>query len=188
MRMTTLATLAALLAAAPAAQAADDIAKLKGDAANLIKAYAGTLQTALQSAMKEGGPVKAIEVCKDVAPHVAADLSKDGWTIGRTSQRVRNPASLPDAYEQAALANFLVRLDDGEKPDTLAKAEIVTENGHKTFRMVKAIPVAEVCLTCHGTDIKPPVQDALDKLYPSDTATGFKPGDIRGIFTVKKAL
>jgi hypothetical protein len=187
MRPIAIAALTVLLAAAPA-HAAEDMAKLKGDAANLIKTYAGTLQTALQTAMKDGGPVKAIEVCKEIAPHVAADLSKDGWTIGRTSQRVRNPNALPDAYEQAALANFLVRLEAGEKPDTLVKAEVVSENGGKTFRLVKAIPVAEVCLTCHGTDIKPPVQDALNKLYPSDIATGFKPGDIRGIFTVKKAL
>ena len=184
----TFAALTLLLASTGSAAAADDMAKLKADGANLIKTYAGTLQKALQSAVQGGGPVKAIEVCSVTSPEVAADLSKNGWTISRTSQRIRNPKSLPDAYEQAALVDFLVRLDGGEKPETLVKAEIVTENGQKMFRMVKAIPVNDVCLTCHGTDLKPPVQDALGKLYPSDIATGFKAGDIRGIFTVKKAL
>lgn len=184
----TLAALTLLLAATGPAAAADDVAKLKAEGAEMIKTYAGTLQKALQSAVQAGGPIKAIEVCNVKSPEVAAELSKNGWTIGRTSQRIRNPQSLPDAYETAALANFLVRLSDGEKPDTLVKAEIVTENGQKMFRMVKAIPVNDVCLTCHGTDIKPPVQEALGKLYPSDIATGFKAGDIRGIFTLKKAL
>lgn len=183
-----LAALALMLAITAPAAAADDLTKLKADGAGLIKAYADTLQKALQGAVQSGGPVKAIEVCSVTAPEVAAGLSKDGWTIGRTSQRIRNPNSLPDAYETAALSNFLARLADGEKPETLIKAEIVTENGRKMFRMVKAIPVGDVCLTCHGTDIKPPVKEALSKLYPSDIATGFKAGDIRGIFTVKKAL
>lgn len=177
----------ALLLATPAA-AADDMAKLKGEGAELIKTYAGTLQGALKSAMEAGGPVKAISVCAEMAPQIAADLSKNGWTIGRTSHRIRNPQSLPDAYEQTVLASFLDRLSAGEKPDTLVKAEIVTEAGKKTFRMVKAIPVADVCLTCHGGTLKPEVKDALAKTYPADIATGFKAGDIRGIFTLKKAL
>lgn len=176
-----------LLLATPAA-AADDVAKLKAEGAEMIKTYAGTLQKALQSAVQAGGPVKAIEVCKEKSPEIAAELSKNGWTIGRTSHRVRNPRSLPDSYEQTALANFLVRLEGGETPDTLVKAEIVGEGGAKTFRMVKAMPVNDLCLTCHGTELKPEVKAALDKMYPSDTATGFKAGDIRGIFTLKKTL
>lgn len=187
MRKFAIALTLVLSATAPAT-AADDLAKLKAEGADLIKSYGGSLQKALQGAVQAGGPVKAIEVCSQKAPEVAAELSKNGWTIGRTSQRIRNAASLPDSYEQTALANFLVRLSDGEKPDTLVKAEFVTEGGRKMFRMIKAIPVNDLCLNCHGTDLKPEVKDALAKAYPADIATGFKAGDIRGVFTLKKQL
>lgn len=185
---TIAAALALLIAASGTAAAADNVAKLKAEGASLIKSYAGTMQNALQSAMKAGGPVTAIEVCSQQAPGIAANLSTNGWTVGRTSHRIRNLNALPDDYEKSALANFLVRLEAGEKADTLVKAEIVSEGGKKVFRMVKAIPVADVCLNCHGSDLKPPVKEALGRLYPSDIATGFKAGDIRGIFTLKKQL
>ncbi len=50
---------------------------------------------------------------------------------------------------------------------------------------MKAIPMAaEPCAACHGTDVKPDVKSEIDKLYPQDQATGFKPGELRGAFTI----
>jgi cytochrome c553 len=70
----------------------------------------------------------------------------------------------------------------------LVKAEVIEEDGHKTFRMMKAIPTAEVCTQCHGSEIAEPVAAKLDELYPEDQARGFEVGDLRGAFTLKKAL
>lgn len=46
------------------------------------------------------------------------------------------------------------------------------------------------CLKCHGIgdQVSQGVQDAVDALYPFDTSMGYKPGDIRGAWTVKVPL
>ena len=52
----------------------------------------------------------------------------------------------------------------------------------------KAIPTAAMCLTCHGSDLASDVEGKLDELYPKDAARGFSVGDLRGAFTLNKAL
>ena len=53
---------------------------------------------------------------------------------------------------------------------------------------MKAIPTGEVCLTCHGSNIKASLQIRINELYPDDKAYGFKIGDIRGAFFVQIPL
>ena len=61
-------------------------------------------------------------------------------------------------------------------------------DGKPVFRYMKAIPTAELCVVCHGSDIDPYVDARIRELYPDDQARGFKPGDIRGAFTLSKPL
>lgn len=187
-RVMTIAACVAALTAASSAHAADMNA-LKSEAVGVVKSFGGPLKQTLGGAMKEGGPINAIEACNTKAPGIAqqaADAS--GWSVGRTSLKLRNLDNAPDPWELATLEEFEKRLAAGEKPDTIAKAEIVEEDGQKVFRFMKAIGTAPVCLNCHGGDIKPEVADKLDSLYPHDTARGFNQGDIRGAFTLKKQL
>ena len=180
--------LTALLLASPAA--GDELAALKDEAKGLIKNFATELQSELVSAMKSGGPVNAIGVCNVKAPQIAAEISRgSGWSVARSSHKLRNPVNEADDFTATAIADFLKRQSDGEKPDTMVKAEIVEEDGKKVFRLVKAIPTGEVCLTCHGAEsVKPEVEAALKEHYPDDKARGFKIGEMRGVFTLKKAL
>ena len=53
---------------------------------------------------------------------------------------------------------------------------------------MKASLTAEVCLNCHGTELKEDVAARVNTLYPEDKATGFNIGDIRGAFWVVKKL
>jgi hypothetical protein len=53
---------------------------------------------------------------------------------------------------------------------------------------MKAIPTGEVCQTCHGVEIAPPVSAKIRELYPQDQAIGFKTGDLRGAFTITQSL
>lgn len=164
-------------------------AELKGRAVELVKEYSSTLQTALKGAMEAGGPVGGIAVCHEQAPQIAADISqRSGWTVARTSLKVRNPASAPDAYATEVMQEFQQRIAKGEAAADLTKAEVVEEGGVKVFRFIKAIPTGELCLTCHGTDVKPELKAKLQELYPDDQAIGFKPGDMRGVFTLSKRL
>lgn len=179
-----LAGLAMLLAAPAVAQ---DTARLQAEGASLIKEYGQTLTAVLKSAIESDGPVAAISVCHDAAPRIAADLgAKSGWTIRRTSLKARNPAAAPSSYERAVLEDFEARLAKGEDIATLASADMVEEGNGKVFHLMKAIPTGELCLTCHGDALKPEVKAKLDEVYPGDTATGFKVGDMRGAFSFSK--
>lgn len=178
-----------LVALVPMAVHADDMAQYKKQSVAAIKEFGGKLKGELQKAMKAGGPVKAITVCSEKAPAIASEVSKKHkLKIARTSLKFRNPGNKPDAWELKVLKQFEQRKARGEKPANIAYAEIVNMDGKKVYRFMKAIPTGKLCLNCHGSQIKPEVMSKLKTLYPSDMATGFKQGDIRGAFTVSKEL
>jgi Protein of unknown function (DUF3365) len=143
-----------------------------------------TLKGELMQAMQAGGPVTAVGVCKLRAPAIAAELGAlKGWQVGRTSLKLRNPANVPDDWERAGLESFEQRKQAGEDPARLEYYAVVEQDGEPVFRYMKAIPTAELCLTCHGAKIDPAVAARLAELYPGDQARGYRPGDIRGAFT-----
>ena len=161
------------------------VAESRGTAMTFMKQLKGELQ----SAMKDGGPVNAIEVCHTRAPQISAQISQDkGWRVARTSLRVRNPGNAPDGWERSVLEQFEKRKADGEDPKQLEHHEVVDYKGKRAFRYMKAIPTGAVCLMCHGETIDPKVEAQLAKLYPEDQARGFREGDIRGAFTFIQPL
>lgn len=170
---------------------ADDMAQHQEESRKVIKEFASQLGGEMQKEMKENGPVATIKVCRNVAPAIASEVSrKNGWNVGRKSLKTRNAAlGMPDAWEQKVLADFEKRMEK-ENPANMEFAEIVTEPQGKFFRYMKAIPVQDVCLKCHGTDdtIAPNVKEALKSEYPHDKATGYTLGQIRGGFSIKRPL
>ena len=155
--MTRTALVAALAAALPLTAAAADREALAEEGRALIREFAGTLKGELQAAMKAGGPTNAIAVCNIRAPEIAREVSEaSGWTVARSSHRLRNPANAPDAWTAAAIEDFLAREAAGETAESIAKAGIVEEDGRKVFRMARAIPTAKVCLACHGGETVEP--------------------------------
>ena len=180
----------ALMICLPLAASADeDVAKLTAEGKQVIQSFFGDLKGELVKGMQAGGPVHTIDVCSKVAPTLAeAHSQTSGWHVARTSLKPRNTQNAPDAWETQVLKEFETRKAAGEEPDKLVHTEIVEEKGHKVFRMMKAIPTAEVCTKCHGVDLPEPVVQKLDALYPEDQARGFKVGDLRGAFTLKKDL
>lgn len=183
---------AALFSASIATPAqADDMAKYQDEARKVAKEFVTQLGGELKKEMEANGPGAAIKVCRNVAPAIASDLSrKNGWHVSRVSQKVRNPLlGTPDAWEQKVLADFNQRLEK-ENPANMDFAEIVTEPQGKYFRYMKAIPVQDVCLKCHGTDEAraQPAKDVLAADYPHDKATGYTLGQLRGAVTIKRPL
>ena len=155
----------------------------------VVHEFAGKLKGELKSALKNGGPLNAIQVCNNVAPSIAKELSsKYGWEIARTSLKTRNSNNAPDAWETKVLNDFEQRKANGEKVKEIAYSEVVEENGTKVFRFMKAIPTSKECLQCHGEKIDPQVAAKLDELYPNDQARGYKKGDLRGAFTIKQPM
>jgi len=176
-----------LASGAVLAEAAQDpkIAEAKA----IVKEFATRLQGELQSALRAGGPVAAIEICQNEAPAIAEDLSQGSeWQVARTSLKTRNPNNAPDPWETEILEQFDARQAAGEDVLPMAHAEVVETADGKRFRFMKAIPTQELCLTCHGRDIDTQVIEALDEAYPQDQARGFTMGQVRGAFTLSKPL
>ena len=162
----------------------DDARKASGQ---LIQTLGGELKGALTAS----GPEGAISVCKERAPQIAADVSKQsGFDVKRVSPKNRNPAGVPDAWEAKAQADLEKRLAAGEKPETLDTWQIVDTAKGKQFRYAKALPVQPVCLTCHGDAATIPegVKARLASEYPLDKATGYAPGMVRGIVSITRPL
>lgn len=172
------------------AQTAPDTAALGAEAKGVIKGFAERLLAELQDGLKRGGPPLAVHTCNVVAPGLAeeAGAKSAGWKVGRTALRIRNPKNAPDAWETATLQDFAARIAAGADPMTVEKAEIVADGAGKRFRFMKAIPVGEPCLQCHGSEVKAEVKEAIAAKYPADKATGFSKGELRGAFTLSKAL
>lgn len=167
---------------------AGDVSALKAEGKGVIKGFFKELKGTLMAAKKSGGAIAAVKACNTKAPGIAKNASNNGWEVARTSLKLRNEKNAPDQWELKVLKKFEARKAKGEHPKKIAYAEIVKENGKSTFRMMKAIPTGELCITCHGAKVKPEIVNILNKYYPNDKAKGYKVGDIRGAFTLKKAL
>lgn len=181
---------AAMLASSPAL--ADDTAQYQQESRATAQALLKQLGGELQKEMKANGPVAAIKVCKERAPAIASELSRQkGEKVARVSLKVRNPLiGTPDAWEQKVLADFDKQAAQGAKPETLEFSEVVTEPQGRFFRYMKAAPVGEACLACHGPADKMArdIKEQLNSEYPHDKATGYSAGQVRGAVSIKRPL
>jgi hypothetical protein len=160
------------------------------------RAVAKTLATQLGGKLKESmnknGPAESISVCKEIAPQIATDLTKQtGWQVSRVGTRTRNAATgVPNAWQTEALASFAERMKNGEKADTMEFSQVVTDSSGKHLHYAKAIAIQPMCLTCHGLveTISEGVKARLRADYPLDQATGYKEGELRGAVVITRPL
>lgn len=154
-----------------------------------IQELMGALKSELKGAIKTGGFIEALEVCQTKAPQISAELSKKvGFSISRTSLKVRNSNNAPDKWEKNVLEQFEKRKADGEDPKSLEFMAVVEKDGQRERRYMKAIPIQGPCLSCHGKEIDAPIIAKLKELYPDDQAIGFEAGDLRGAFSITEIL
>ena len=138
---------------------------------DLFKRLSGRLMTA----MSEGGPAAAIEVCQVEAKSMAIEVGKEtNVKIGRTGVRLRNTNNQPPSWAQKLIV---------DKTDTPVFARLSNEH------VVALLPIKlqAQCLMCHGPreSLAPDVKEKLATLYPQDQATGFSEGELRGWFWIE---
>jgi len=141
-----------------------------------LKPFKQQLMSALVQGLKEG-PESAIQVCSEVAPAIAAEVSTETVTIGRTSHKLRNPENAPKAWMEPLLQRY------SEDPALEAPTLVALPDGGHGY--VEPILVRPACLKCHGTTLDPAVKEQIERFYPDDQATGFESGDVRGLFWVE---
>jgi hypothetical protein len=142
------------------------------------------LKGELMAAMQDGGPANAIAVCKVQAPEIAQAHSEAGvWTIERVTDRPRNPRNMADEHQMRIMEKFR---DTTNRVDVGYGEWQVEESGDTTFMYYKPIRIVQMCLGCHGPadQLSPEVKTQLAETYPEDRATGYQPGDLRGMFVV----
>ena len=136
----------------------------------------GTLATGLKSALMkaidDGGPASAITICNDEALKITtAVASETGVWLGRTSQKLRNPANIAPDWTREIVS--------GQTADLSIQVASDGRLGVLTPIVFKA-----ECAMCHGAveEIDEELYASITEAYPDDQATGFIEGDVRGWF------
>ncbi len=150
----------------------------------IVAAAFSRLSAALGAALADGGPAKALGVCSDRAPAIAAEVATEmGVTIRRASLRPRNPQNAAAGDERDVLAGFAAAMADGG-----AAIPVVREGTDGSRIYFAPIVLANpLCLQCHGqpgTDVAAATLSAIRARYPQDQATGYRLGELRGLWRI----
>lgn len=107
--------------------------------------------------------------------------------VKRTSLRVRNPASLPDNADLAALLSIQTAMADGNTPPSVLVQRVEAAAGLPAeWRVYRPMITTAACLVCHGPvdSLTPGVKAKLERLYPGDKATEYRANEWRGVIRV----
>ncbi len=142
------------------------------------------LSTELKQALQRGGVAEAVQYCQLKAYPIVDSLSHIHQArIRRTTLKVRNPKDTPDEVE----ANILKRMQQ-QKAQGLMPQPVVQRITPDTVLFAAPILTQPLCLKCHGTvgkEIDPNDYALIQKHYPNDQATGYKAGDLRGMWSIR---
>lgn len=148
---------------------------------------ATTLKTRLVGELGTNGPLAAATVCSTEAGTMAAEVTgRTGAVVGRSSLRLRNPANAAPPWVAEWLAAQGERPAEGvtgiERVDVTPEGEVA--------RVLRPIAVDAPCLACHGPadSLAEGVPALLAEKYPSDAATGYAVGDLRGALYAEVAV
>lgn len=148
----------------------------------LVQSFGASLQAELKKSLAEGGPSQAVAVCKDRAPQLASELSRQsGAKVSRTSLRYRNPANAPEPWQVKVLQGF--ENQKGAHEGASAQ-EYFIEEDDGTTRYMSEIRTGAVCLACHGKSLPAELVAKLEADYPHDRARNYDLGEIRGAFSI----
>lgn len=149
----------------------------------IVKASFEAISAQLRAAIQDGGPANAIVYCNVNAIPLTDSLAKNfNIKISRTSHKLRNPDSAPDALEEYMIELYQ-DIEKMKKP--MEPKAMLAKNGD--VRFFAPIFVKPECLNCHGTvgrEVTEETYSIIKINYPDDNATGFSEGDFRGIWSI----
>lgn len=149
----------------------------------ISKASFNELSSQLMAQMKEGGPVKAIPFCKLEAKGILQELSeKYDAQVKRSSDLLRSCKIEPTERELEVIYAYKDSLSKNK--DLKPIVEIDTDQKKHFYA---PIIVQAKCLVCHG-EVNKTMAVSTDSIiksyYPFDIATGYKEGDVRGVWSI----
>jgi len=141
------------------------------------------LQKTLKYALKKGGVKNALDVCNSSALELTKSLEKEyDVEIKRKSHRNRNKINKVNKTEDSLINDYIKLIKKREE----MKPKIIRANGEVTY--YSPIITGNACLQCHGQPMKDIEKENfryIKSLYPNDLATGFKEGNLRGVWSIK---
>jgi len=149
----------------------------------IAKATAKKLGGTMIEKMKDGGVKEAVPFCNTKAIPLTSEMSeKFNVSIKRTSHLIRNEDNKPNDQEVLVISNYrdLMAKEKGLKP-------VVELDSDGNPHFYAPIIIQKKCLTCHGeigVDVTKKSDSIIEFYYPKDLATGFKEGDLRGIWSI----
>lgn len=151
----------------------------KAEAEKQAKTLKKELLSQVKAKMAEGGPLNAVEFCHENALGLTEEAAQKGYDMGRTSLKYRNPQNAPEKWMQ----ELLRRADSTTAKKPYAAQVVQNPEGQDVY--ISPLYTAAACLQCHGRPAGA-LKDKLEKLYPSDKATGYGLSEFRGFVWVKK--
>jgi len=137
----------------------------------------------LMNAISNGGTEYAVEFCNTRALKLTdsmAHLLNAG--IKRVSDKPRNQSNHARDYELEYMSMVSDKMKKGEKPEPIVK-----EIGGNVVGLYPII-TNTMCLQCHGNkgvDIITGTAGKIERLYPTDKATGYVNNELRGLWVIE---
>lgn len=140
---------------------------------------------ALQKAIEEKGVPGAIDFCQvEALPITEKVAEKYQVGIRRVSTKNRNPENQPNELEKTLLDAYQYNVEN----DIKSRSNIQKAEDGEVLLFTKAITIpGGLCLNCHGEpgkDISDATLEKINSLYPSDKATHYKVGELRGMWSI----
>ncbi|WMN12310.1 DUF3365 domain-containing protein [Marivirga salinae] len=133
----------------------------------------------------EGGYEAAAKFCSMNAYPLTDSLAKEYKVfLKRVSKQYRNPENAPSDLERQVLEAYEYSIEHGDEIG--ANVQFIRPGDTILYNKPIRIP-SELCLNCHGSpsQISEEVKTILKAEYPNDKATGYKVGDLRGMWSLK---
>jgi len=144
-----------------------------------LKALSGEVMQAIN----EGGVQHAVDYCNVHASPLIDSLSvKYEAKISRVSDKYRNPANKPGELDLTVIEAYREQLAAGN--ELQPHLEVTAD---EIIFYSPILILNPVCLNCHGEAGSTSQQENIDFIkskYPEDLATGFKLGDLRGVWKI----
>jgi len=149
-----------------------------------IEAQQNLIST-LQKAIADHGISGAVEFCQAEALPITHEVGKKHKvTVKRVSLQPRNQANTPSDVEKNLLEAYSYNVENNIEN----KPNIQKIDAGETLLYTKAITIpGGLCLNCHGEPGKEITGETLTKietLYPEGQGTGYKVGDLRGMWSI----
>ena len=133
----------------------------------------------------EGGYSAAAKFCSMNAYPLTDSLATEYKVfLQRVSNKNRNPNNTPSEVEKQVLDSYEYSVEQGDALGS--NVQFIRPGDTILYNKPIRIP-AEICLNCHGnpSQISDDVKTILKADYPNDKATGYKVGDLRGMWSLK---